>query len=162
MSSSTQPSLAAAVGRGVFSGLAGTAVMTAFQKGVEMPLTGRGDSYAPLNLVQRISSVRPRGRRQKKRLNDVAHFSLGVMWGSAYGIAAHRGLRGPRAVGAVFAVVYTGDVLLNTALGLYKPREWSLTDTTIDVVDKLVQAAATGALYDTVLGPPSGAAATGG
>ncbi len=47
------------------------------------------------------------------------------MWGSAYGLAAHAGLSGQKAVAAVFGTVYTGDVLLNTALGLYKPTTWS-------------------------------------
>lgn len=38
---------------------------------------------------------------------------------------ALKGLRGQKAVNAVFGVVYTGDVLLNTALGLYHPTRWS-------------------------------------
>jgi len=44
---SKPPGVAASIGRGVVAGLAGTGVMTAFQKFVEMPVTGRGDSYAP-------------------------------------------------------------------------------------------------------------------
>ncbi|MCA1672298.1 MAG: hypothetical protein LC799_08885, partial [Actinobacteria bacterium] len=65
---------------------------------------------------------------------------------------AHAGLRGQRAVAAVFAIVYTGDVLLNTALGLYEPSSWSRRDAAIDVLDKLVQAEATGAVFDHVIG----------
>ncbi len=79
----------------------------------------------------------PAGRR---RLNYTTHFSLGGMWGTAYGIAAAQGLRGQKAVNTVFAVVYTGDVLLNTALGLYQPSTWTAKDWAIDVVDKYVQA----------------------
>lgn len=75
------------------------------------------------------------------------------MWGAAYGVAAHAGLRGTKAIAAVFVVVYTGDVLLNTALGLYEPSKWSRQDLCVDVVDKLVQAAATGAIYDRWLAP---------
>ncbi len=48
----------------------------------------------------------------------------------------------------MFAGVYTGDVLLNTALGLYQPWSWSGRDLAIDVVDKLVQAQATGAIFE--------------
>lgn len=136
----------------MLSGLAGTVVMTAFQKAIEMPLTGRGDSYAPADFAQRILPIRVKNRRQRKRLNYVTHFALGAMWGTAYGVAAHAGLRGQRAVGAVFGTVYPGDVLINTALGLYKPREWSVRDTAIDVVDKLVQAEATGVIHDRVIG----------
>ncbi len=45
--------------RGVVAGLAGSAVMTAFQRSVEMPLTGRRDSYAPAALMTKL---RPLGR----------------------------------------------------------------------------------------------------
>ncbi len=41
------PSPPETIARGIAAGIAGNAVMTAFQKLVEMPLTGRGDSYAP-------------------------------------------------------------------------------------------------------------------
>lgn len=51
----------------------------------------------------------------RTRLNYVTHFSLGGMWGTAYGIAAAAGLRGQKAANTVFATVYTGDVVLNTA-----------------------------------------------
>ena len=73
------------------------------------------------------------------------------MWGTAYGIAANAGLSGQSAVNMVFATVYTGDVALNTALGLYQPSTWSRQDWAVDVVDKLVQAAATGVVYDRFL-----------
>jgi hypothetical protein len=44
-------------------------------------------------------------------------------------------------------------VLLNTALGLYQPSTWSKKDWAIDVVDKLVQAAATGVVLDRLADP---------
>ncbi len=84
-------------------------------------------------------------------MNYVTHFGLGAMWGTAYGVAALAGLRGQRAANTVFATVYTGDVLLNTALGLYKPTQWSTQDWVIDVVDKYVQAQATGVIFDRLL-----------
>jgi len=143
--------ISAALGRGVVAGVAGTAVMTAFQKLVEMPLTGRPDSYAPASFAEKVLPVRPTTSEGRNRLNYGTHFALGTLWGSAYGLAARAGLRGPRAVAVVFGVVYSGDVLLNTALGLYRPSTWSRQDWAVDVVDKLVQAAATGAVYDRVL-----------
>ena len=42
------------LGRGALAGLGGTVVMTAFQKLVEMPLTGRGDSYAPAAFAEKL------------------------------------------------------------------------------------------------------------
>lgn len=74
------------------------------------------------------------------------------MWGSAYGVAAHAGSNGAKAVAAVFGAVYAADVALNTALGLHKPTSWSVEDWAIDIVDKFVQAAATGAIFEQVVG----------
>ncbi len=62
-------------------------------------------------------------------------------------------LRGQKAINAVYAIVYTGDVVLNTALGLYKPGQWTAEDWAIDLVDKYVQAQATGLIFDNALDP---------
>ena len=141
------------LGRGVLAGVAGTAVMTAFQKLVEMPLTGRPESCAPADFAETVTPIETGSPQGRRRLNYATHFALGTMWGAAYGVAAAKGLRGQRAVNSVFAVVYVGDVLLNTALGLYAPRQWSTKDLVIDVVDKYVQAQATGAVFDRLLDP---------
>ncbi len=140
----------ATVGRGVVAGVAGTVVMTAFQKFIEMPITSREESYAPANFAAKILPIEPKGVQERQRLNWVTHFALGAMWGTAFGLAGRAGLHGQKAVAAVFATVYTGDVLLNTALGLYQPSSWSGRDVAIDVIDKLVQAEATGAIFDRV------------
>lgn len=95
-------------------------------------------------------SVHPGSARSRKRLNYATHLALGTLWGAAYGVAAHKGLSGQQAV----AAVYTGDVGLNTAFGLYQPSNWSGRDWAIDIVDKLVQAHATGVIFDHLLAPP--------
>ncbi|TYP86558.1 hypothetical protein [Blastococcus xanthinilyticus] len=143
------------VGRGIVAGIGGTVVMTAFQTLVEMPLTEREESYAPANFAEKVTPMQTRSPAGRRRLNWATHFALGAMWGAAYGIAAARGLRGQKAVSAVFAVVYAGDVALNTALGLYRPHQWSTKDALIDVVDKYVQAQGTGAVFDRLLDPAS-------
>lgn len=144
---------AGTVGLGVLAGLAGTAVMTGFQKFVEMPLTGRDDSYAPADFAERVLPIHPKTDEGRWRLNYATHFALGTMWGSAYGLAAHAGLHGKRAVAVVFGTVYTADVILNTVLGLYQPSTWTRQDWAIDIGEKLVQAAATGMVFDRVLDP---------
>ena len=149
----TKPSTKDVLARGVASGVAGTVVMTAFQKFVEMPLTKRGDSFAPADFAEKVTAIDTHSPKGRQRLNYVTHFSLGMMWGAAYGLAALKGLRGQKAVNAVFGAVYTGDVLLNTALGLYHPTQWSKKDLIIDVVDKYVQAQGTGAVFDRLLDP---------
>ncbi len=153
MQSSQQASKAAMIGRGIVAGVAGTVAMTAFQKFIEMPITGRGDSYAPANTAEKTFGVHPETQQGRKRLNWVTHFALGTLWGAAYGVAAHAGLRGPKAIAATFATVYTGDFVSNTARGLYEPSTWSAQDWAIDLTDKFVQAAATGVIFDRLLDP---------
>jgi len=63
------------------AGLAGAAVMTAFQRLVEMPLSGREESEAPAKLATKLLPVDPKGRRQRRQLNYGAHFAVGVRLG---------------------------------------------------------------------------------
>ncbi len=74
----------------------------------------------------------------------MTHFALGAMWGTAFGIAGRAGPHGQKAVPGL-RCRYTGDVVLNTALGLYEPSSWSKGELVVDVIDKLVRAEATGA-----------------
>jgi hypothetical protein len=149
---SQQFSLKTSVARGTLAGVAGAAVMTAFQKLVEMPLTGRDDSYAPQKLAEKILPIKATTDAGRKRLNYATHFALGATWGAAYGVAAYKGLRGPRAIAATFASIYLQDVLTVTALGLDKPWMWSRQDAVVDVVDKFVNVVGTGLVFDNVLG----------
>ena len=77
-------SITAALGRGVVAGVAGTAVMTAFQKLVEMPLTGRPDSYAPASFAEKVLPIDPPTGPGRKQLNYGTHFALGTLWGPAH------------------------------------------------------------------------------
>ena len=52
----------------------------------------------------------------------------------------------------MFGVIYAGDVIGNTALGLDKPWRWSLQDLGIDVGDKLLLAEVTGLVFDRLRG----------
>ncbi len=144
-------SVPSSLGPGALAGLGGTVVMTAFQKLVEMPLTGRGDSYAPAAFAERLLPVDVDAGSD--RVNGVAHFALGAMMGAVHGLVIRAGMRGQKAVAVTFAAVYTGDLLLNTKLGLYEPGSWSKKDWAVDLVDKYVQAAATGAVFERVLAP---------
>jgi len=145
---SAPESIGATLGRGVAAGLAGTAVMTAFQKLVEMPLTGRPDSYAPANFVQKVLPIDPKTDRGRSALNYAAHFGIGAAWGATHALAERAGMRGQRAVGAVFTGIYLGDGALNVALGLYKPAEWTAADWATDIGEKLLLAESVGLIYE--------------
>ncbi len=156
MTNSNPQRLATTMGHGAVAGLLGAVVMTAFQRLVEMPLTGRKESYAPASLVTTLLPIAPRSKRNRRRLNYVAHFGIGVSWGVGHGVISTRaGLRGQPAVGTVFAALYASDVLSATALGLYKPRQWTFEDLAIDVVDKLVLAEATAFAFEQLDAEPT-------
>jgi hypothetical protein len=152
-SSTTSPSLAVHIGRGALAGMAGSVIMTAFQKLVEMPISEREDSYAPAGLAQRLLPVKPSSDSEKKLLNYAAHTTLGAMWGAAYGAVAYKGLRGAPGAAVTFAAIYSQDIIMIPALGLGKPWTWSRKDWTIDILDKVVVIAATGTIFDRFLGP---------
>lgn len=136
--------------RGVVSGLAGTAVMTAFQKAVEMPVTSRDESYAPARFAEKVLPVAAETPRGRRKLNYAAHFGIGAMWGVAFAVAGRMDVHGQKAVHIVFPAVFSGDVIMNTALGLYEPSSWSPRDWAIDLLDKYVQAQATSVVYDRI------------
>ena len=141
------------IGRGVVAGVAGSGVMAAFQKLIEMPITGREASYQPAKLAKKVLPVHPEDDKDWTRLNYAAHFTLGAMWGAAYGVAASKGLRGTRAVARVFPTIYMNDVVVSTSLGLTKPWKWSRQGLIVDVVDKFVQVVATSFIFDHFLDP---------
>jgi hypothetical protein len=66
---SSKPSGKSVITRGVLSGVAGTVVMRAFQKFVEMPLTRRGESYAPANFAEKITPLDVQSHEGRRRLN---------------------------------------------------------------------------------------------
>ncbi len=136
------------------AGVAGSVVMTAFQKLIEMPITQREDSYQPAKLAQKLLPLHPKDDKALTRLNYATHFTLGAMWGAAYGVAAFTGLRGTRAVARVFPAIYTNDVVVATSLGVGKlPWKWSRQGLIVDVVDKFVQVVATSIIFDRFLDP---------
>ena len=83
------------LGRGAVAGVAGTVVMTAFQKVVEMLITGRSDSYAPGRFRREGLPARSRDPGGTTAPEQRAHLALGTMWGAAYALAARAGLGGP-------------------------------------------------------------------
>ena len=147
------PGLLSSLTRGVAAGLAGTTVMTAFQRFVEQPVTGRPDSYVPAEIAETLLRLHPGSPQARTRLNWIAHFGFGTVWGAAYGLAARSGLSGQKAVHTVFAVLYPADVLSAMALGVYHPSTWSRQDWVVDVVDKYLALQATGAAHDRLLAP---------
>lgn len=120
--------------------------MMAFERFVEMPLSKRGDSYAPANCAEDVTPGEVASRQRRRRSQNVTHVTRGTMWGAAQGIAP-KALRGQNAV----HVVYAGDVLVNTQLGRYPPTKWSNDGLATDLQDMYLQAQATSPVLDRLL-----------
>lgn len=147
----TKPSLVSSLAKGIVASVAGTTVMTAFQKGIEMPITKRPESDAPAQFAEKVLPIsHAPGPLTHRQVNYVAHYGIGTLWGAAFAVAGRFGLRGQTAVHIVFPTVLGGDILLNTALGLYRPAQWSKQDWAVDIINKYVQAQATSAVYDRI------------
>jgi hypothetical protein len=135
------------VGRGVAAGLMGTVAMTAFQRWVEMPISGRGESYQPAELVERVLGRRVE-QPNRRRSNYAAHFGVGAAWGAAHAALARAGVRAPWTAAAAFGLLWPADVTSMAVLGLGDPPwRWAGRDLAVDVADKLVLAVATGMVY---------------
>ena len=145
-------SLGTTLGRGMAAGMVGTVAMTAFQKLVEMPITGRGDSYAPADLAEKLLPLSSKRGRERNLRNYATHFALGAGWGAARALVGRAGLSGQPAAVSVFALMYPGDLAIVAGLDLDDPKEWSARDWAIDTVDKFVLALATGIAYERFLG----------
>ncbi len=125
--------------------------MMAFQRTVEMPLSGRAESAnrcASSNSSRRSALLAvPGGRRA---VNYVAHFGIGAAWGAGHGLLASRlKSRGFASGAKVFAVLGAGDAVGNAALGVHDwPWRWSPRDAAVDLADKFLLAVATALAFD--------------
>ncbi len=116
--------VAAAVGKGVAAGVAGTALMT-LSSTIEMKLTQRSASSAPADAAEKVLGVEPKGEKEKARFATVVHWAYGTSWGSVRGLMGAAGLTGPAAAGAHFAAVWGSGLVMLPALGVAPPvKEW--------------------------------------
>lgn len=134
--------LAAYLGIGLISGLAGTAVMTAVQT-VEMKLTGREPSTVPADAVSEVIDVEPRTDRAEMRLANLAHWGYGTVLGAGRGVLAAAGLPPIAADPLFFAGVWGAGLAMLPAMGLAEPvTEWSPQEVAMDAAHHLVYAIA--------------------
>src|SRR3982751_4432655 len=85
--------LTAEIGRGLLSGLLGTAVMTVSST-LEMKLRKRAPSSTPAKAAQKLLGVEPRDERAAQRLSNLVHFAYGTAWGLARALLGVVGIRG--------------------------------------------------------------------
>jgi hypothetical protein len=139
--------VAAAVGKGLFAGVAGTVAMTASST-IEMKLRGRPASSAPATAAAKVLGVEPKGQSEEARFASIVHWGYGTSWGAVRGLIGAAGLRGLRANAAHLGAVWGTEQAMLPALGVAPPFwEWGAKEVAIDAFHHLVYAGATGAAY---------------
>ena len=139
--------IAAAVGKGLFAGAAGTAAMT-LSSTTEMKLRGRPASSAPADAAAKLLGVEPKGEKEKARFSNLVHWGYGISWGAVRGLIGVVGLEGMRAQAAHFGAVWSTEQAMLPALGVAPPFwEWGAKEVAIDAFHHLVYVSATGIAY---------------
>jgi hypothetical protein len=139
--------IAAAVGKGLFAGVAGTAAMTVSST-IEMKLRGRPPSSAPASAAAKVLGVEPKGQKEEARFSNIVHWGYGTSWGAVRGLIGATGLRGPRATAVYLGAVWSTEQVTLPALGVAPPLwEWGAEEVAIDAFHHAVYAGATSVAY---------------
>ena len=91
--------VAAAFGKGIFAGVAGTAAMT-LSSTIEMKLRGRAASATPALAAAKVLGIEPVDEETKARFSNLVHWGYGSAWGGARGLLAAAELSEPAAAAA--------------------------------------------------------------
>lgn len=135
------------IGRGVLSGAAGTAALTAFQM-LEMRSRDREPSTAPAEAVEKVLDIEPKDDRAEQRLANVAHWSYGTAWGIPRAVLGAIGLRGPWGSALHFGMVWGAALVLLPGLDVAPPpKDWGREELLRDALRHAVYAAAAGIAY---------------
>jgi len=138
---------AAAVGRGLFAGAAGTVAMTVSST-LEAKLRERGSSSAPADAAGKVLGVQPRDEDGQARFSNIVHWSYGTSWGAARGLLHAAGLDGAGATALHFAAIWGGAQVMLPALDV-APPPWKSppAEIAIDAFHHAVYAVATGIAF---------------
>src|SRR5918994_5545542 len=140
-------SVAAAFGKGIFAGVAGTAAMT-LSSTIEMNVRGRPASSTPALAAAKVLGVEPVDEEAKARFSNLVHWGYGTAWGGVRGFLVATGLSGPAATAAHLAAVWGSEQVMLPALGVAPPFwEWGAKEVAVDALHHLVYAGATGVAY---------------
>lgn len=140
--------LAAALGKGLVAGLAGTAAMT-ISSTAEMKLRKRPASSTPAKVAGKVLGVQPVGEAEKARFSNLAHWGYGVTWGLARGLLDAAGLKGKSGTLAHLTLVWGTELIMLPALKVSPPvTEWGAKEVAIDLLHHSVYATATGLAYE--------------
>ena len=148
--------------RGVVAGVAGTAVMTAYQlavaklqgKPLSPPVPRRwADAPPPAQVAKKAAETVGEGRRLTREnvplLTNVMHWLYGISWGAFYGVAAGATRPDPVAGGIVFGTGVWGAAYAELVpLSIYEPPwKYPARDLAVDLSYHLVYGLAVGTAF---------------
>lgn len=140
--------LGSAIGKGLLAGLAATAAITISQM-IEMHLTKREPSEAPLKVAKETVGVKPVNNEQKEKLSNELHFMYGTTWGIARGLISLTGLKGWQATLVHFTAIWGSSMIMlptfDAAPPVYKEDAKAIA---IDGFHHAVYATTAGIVYD--------------
>jgi hypothetical protein len=139
--------VAAAFGKGIFAGVAGTAAMT-LSSTIEMKLRGRPASSTPAQAAAKVLGVEPVDEESEARFSNLVHWGYGTAWGGARGLLGAAGFSGPAATAAHLGAVWGSEQVMLPTLGVTPPlTQWGAKEVAIDALHHLVYAGATRVAY---------------
>ncbi len=138
---------AAAVGRGLFAGAAGTVAMTVSST-LEAKGRARGSSTAPADAAGKVLGVEPRDEAGKARFSNIVHWSYGTSWGAVRGLLHAAGVDGAKATALHFGAIWGGAQVMLPVLDV-APPPWRSPpqEILIDAFHHSVYAIATGLAF---------------
>jgi hypothetical protein len=140
--------LAAAIGKGVVAGFAGTAAMTVSST-LEAKVRGRAFSTAPAKAAQKVLGIEAfSSPAAEARFSNLVHWGYGTGWGVARGVL---GMILPARAAALahFGAIWGGALVMLPALDVAPPVwKWGRDDVAIDVLHHAVYVATTAAVYE--------------
>jgi hypothetical protein len=143
--------LAAAIGRGLVAGFAGTAAMT-LSSTLEAKLRGRAPSSAPARATTKVLGIKEfEDDIAKARFNDLSHWGYGTGWGVVRGLLGATGMTPKAATAAHGAAIYGSAQVTLPALDVAPPAIfWPKEEIAIDAFHHVVYATATGLAYQLI------------
>jgi hypothetical protein len=144
----TPAEVASVIGKGLLAGLAGTLAITISQM-IEMKITGREPSEAPVKVASQVIGVAPANDGEKEKVSNEIHFAYGTSWGAVRGLIGLAGLKGIPATLVHFGAIWATELIMLPKYDAAPPAtEQEPKSLAIDALHHAVYAVATGLVYD--------------
>jgi len=112
--------VAAAFGKGLFAGLAGTAAVTLSQQ-IEMKFSEREPSIGPGDMAADLLGVEPKGQKERESFSNLVHWTWGTVWGVPRGFISLAGPCGRKAAATHAGVILGVDFWILHTLKVAPP-----------------------------------------